>query len=85
MMKVIKTFEHQNQKYEVRLITREDGTEFVKVFKDQRPFTLYYYGIDPKVDVLEFESKFGIPLIEHLTNQAEADARFWIENKHKLR
>jgi hypothetical protein len=85
MSKILKKLEYNGIQYEIRLITRGDGTWFLKDFKQGSPFSPYYYGIHEGVDVSRVEAMLGMPLLDYLISQAEDGVRFWVENKDKLK
>jgi hypothetical protein len=87
MKRLLRTFEHNGEKYEINLIKRQDGTYFVKDFKGGIPFSPFYWGIDDKLNILDIskiETMLEQPIVDYFISESEAGARHWADNKHRF-
>jgi len=78
----IKSFEHKNQTYEIKKITRSDNTEFLTVYKGNSPFLPFSWNIDSRVDAVGFASWSGEHVVDYLVQIIEVETKRLIDENN---
>lgn len=85
MEKTLKTIRIENDEYEIKKITRPDGSWVLKDFKDGQPFSPYCYSLNKNINISKVEDLHGgMPVLDILVATVEEGIKIWVNNKDKI-